>query len=324
MDSFDRFLPKIVSEVNQHAIVDSTDHSVVNPALAYLLSLGTEQSRAKMKRLLNKTAKLFGYENFMHCPWQNIRHTDVLALKSKFEMQELAPATINLYISAIKGVAYHAWANSQMNDHQYTVIKSIKGTRGSRVSRGRALSMIESSRLLSRCDRDESIKGIRDAAIFSVGIGCGLRRAEICSLKIKDIDFENQSVTVIGKGNKQRTIYCSDSAWARLKEWLDIRIPLEGVPEVFCAIHRGDHVQANQSLTENAIYITIKRRAASLNIKDFSTHDMRRTYATRLFEIGGDINTVKKAMGHASVLTTQRYDKRNDDALKRLTRKVAL
>ena len=56
------------------------------------------------------------------------------------------------------------------------------------------------------------------------------------------------------------------------------------------------------------------RRAKSLGI-DLAPHDLRRTFATRLFEMGGDANLVRKAMGHASITTTQRYDKRDDKAV---------
>ena len=54
------------------------------------------------------------------------------------------------------------------------------------------------------------------------------------------------------------------------------------------------------------------------------THDLRRTFATRLLESGADINTVRQAMGHASIITTQRYDRRGERTVEEATRKVAL
>ena len=54
------------------------------------------------------------------------------------------------------------------------------------------------------------------------------------------------------------------------------------------------------------------------------SHDLRRTFATRLLESGADINTVRQAMGHSSVVTTRRYDKRDEDLVEEATRKVAL
>ena len=56
----------------------------------------------------------------------------------------------------------------------------------------------------------------------------------------------------------------------------------------------------------------------------FTPHDLRRTFATRLLESGADINTVRQAMGHSSVVTTRRYDKRDEHLVEEATRKVAL
>ncbi len=56
----------------------------------------------------------------------------------------------------------------------------------------------------------------------------------------------------------------------------------------------------------------------------FAPHDMRRTYATRLFEMGAVIDTVKKAMRHLSIMTTQRYDKRGEEEMKHVSRMVQL
>ena len=64
------------------------------------------------------------------------------------------------------------------------------------------------------------------------------------------------------------------------------------------------------------------RRAEQLGIQDFSPHDLRRTYATRLLQMGGDINIVRQAMGHASIATTQRYDRRGEDEVRRLTSRL--
>ena len=74
-------------------------------------------------------------------------------------------------LSALKGVAQKAWEFRQVDDHKFNVIKSIKGARGSRVIKGRALNAIESSRLIYGCENEKTVKGIRDAAIFALGVG---------------------------------------------------------------------------------------------------------------------------------------------------------
>lgn len=60
-----------------------------------------------------------------------------------------------------------------------------------------------------------------------------------------------------------------------------------------------------------------KGRAGDSQVSAFTSHDLRRTFATRLLESGADINTVRQAMGHASIITTQRYDKRDEHGGKR-------
>ncbi len=93
---------------------------------------------------------------------------------------------------------------------------------------------------------------------------------------------------------------------------------------LFCSIRKGDHVKAKEALSDDAIYRMMIRRAKQHGIDNFSPHDLRRTYATRLLQMGGDINTVRQAMGHASIATTQRYDKRGYEEVKRLARNLIL
>lgn len=72
------------------------------------------------------------------------------------------------------------------------------------------------------------------------------------------------------------------------------------------------------------VYQILKTRSSQSGVEDFSPHDLRRTFATRLLGAGTDINLVRKAMGHASVLTTQRYDKREDEEVEEATRKILI
>lgn len=295
-----------------------------NPALLYMMTLGTKQSREKVGQLLNHLAKIFGYADWISTPWEKIRQPEILALKTKWEIEKKSPATINLALSVLKGVARQAWMANLMTDHDCTVIQAIKGARGSRASKGRALTPVESSRLIVGCEMKADAKGIRDAAIIALGIGCGLRRAEIASLKISSLNPEEQSILVMGKGNKERTVYCSDAVWQRVIRWKDVRDEVVGVEELFCSVSKGGKLNPAKSLTEDAIFKILRTRAKEFGLEIFAPHDLRRTYATRLFELGGDVNVVRQAMGHASILTTQRYDKRGEEAVKQLSKRVCI
>ncbi|MFR1631265.1 MAG: tyrosine-type recombinase/integrase, partial [Sutterella wadsworthensis] len=95
-------------------------------------------------------------------------------------------------------------------------------------------------------------------------------------------------------------------------------------PNVFLAVRRYGRISTGHSITSSAVYQILKTRSSQSGVEDFSPHDLRRTFATRLLGAGTDINLVRKAMGHASVLTTQRYDKREDEEVEEATRKILI
>ena len=87
---------------------------------------------------------------------------------------------------------------------------------------------------------------------------------------------------------------------------------------------KGDDIQPYRAITAGAIHQLLRARADESQVSSFTPHDLRRTFATRLLESGADINTVRQAMGHSSVVTTRRYDKRDEHLVEEATRKVAL
>ena len=296
----------------------------INPAHLYLATLSKGRSQQNVARILNQIARFFGWPNLDQCPWQRIGYPEIVLLKNRLNEEGKAPSTINLRISLLKGVTFQSWAQGLIDDHTWMTIKSIKGVRGSRIEKGRALQRKEMAKLVFHCEEEKTIKGIRDAAIFMLGAGCGFRRAEIVNLRLDGIDKVNRSVRVIGKGNRERLVLCSDTVWDYLSKWLFFREKaLElGIPNVFCVIYKGQHIDTSRPLTESAVYAMLKNRAAESEVQTFTPHDLRRTFATRLFENGNDANIVRENMGHSSILTTQRYDKRDKERAQRSTREI--
>ena len=228
-----------------------------------------------------------------------------------------SPSTINLRISILKGVAFQSWTQGLIDDHTWMTIKSIKGVRGSRVEKGRALQAKEMAKLVFHCENEKTLIGIRDAAIFMLGAGCSFRRAEIVNLRLDGVDKVNRSV---------RVMLCSDTVWEYLSESLSYRKKTlsVGIPNVFSPIYKGTHIDTSRPLTESAIYAMLRKRASESEVQAFTPHDLRRTFATRLFENGNDANVVRENMGHSSILTTQRYDKRDKDRARQASRNVRL
>lgn len=292
-----------------------TDSQLINPALAYLLSLNSPRSRQTMSSFLNIVARMLKAENLYDCRWSALRRHHVQAVLEMLRDADKAPATINTYLSALKGVATEAWAQKQLDVDAWQQIRLIRSVRGSRLQRGRALAREEIRALFAVCDADREAKGLRDAAIFGVLLGCGLRRSEVVALSMQDLIPREQAVRVLGKGNKERLAFIPAGTWLRVQRWIE-QVRGEHAGPLFTRIRRFDDVTDNR-LTDQAIYYILDIRRLEAGLDKCAPHDMRRTFATAMLENGEDLITVKDAMGHASVNTTQRYDRRGEQRLRR-------
>lgn len=291
-----------------------------NPAVAYLISLQSVRSRQTMKSFLNIVAKILGYFSFKDCPWSELKRHHVQAVIEKLLTKGRSPTTVNTYLAAIKGVMLEAWSMNLIDTDTYTHIRQVKSVKGYRISRGRALSQHEIKKLFDTTNEDLSCKGVRDAAIIALLLGCGLRRSELVALNLKDVEYSSKTLVVMGKGNKQRRSFMPSSSWNYLKKWIsDIRGEYPG--PLFTRIRRFDDVTLNR-LSDQAIYHILQIRQKVAAIAPFAPHDLRRTFASMMLDNGEDIVTVKDAMGHASINTTQRYDRRGDERLQQASSRI--
>lgn len=283
-----------------------------NPAAAYISSMHSEKSKKSVRSTLNQVSKILGAESFKDCNWSNLRREHVQVIIEVLIKRELAPATVNNYLTLIKGVMIEAWQKKQIDADALERIRTIKRVRGSRLSTGRALARTELREIVESID-SETIKGVRDIAIITVLAGCGLRRSEAVMLDYSSIDFSERSLKVLGKGNKERLAYLPEIAYNALLKWISFRGTEEGA--LFLRVRRYDKLEFSR-ITSQAIMEILETRRIHAGIDKFSPHDLRRTFATRMLENGEDMLTVRDAMGHSSVTTTEAYDKRDQDRLK--------
>ena len=145
--------------------------------------------------------------------------------------------------------------------------------------------------------------------------GCGLRRAEAVAVRVEDHDAETGQVRVIGKGNKERTVYASNGGEAAVAAWLAIRGDAPG--PILSPISKGGTIRAGAPMTAQALMMRLKRRARQAAIGDCSPHDLRRTFLSVALDGGADLAMVQALAGHANPATTARYDRRPEDAKRR-------
>lgn len=300
----------------------STESGPVNAALAYLATLHSPQSRKSMASKLNVFARWTGASDLRDCPWGEMKTEHVLAFLAKQEKDGISGSTSNCYLAALKGVAQAAWLARSMEHEDYLRIKSLKQRRCYRLPTGRALSFDESRNLLGDCDVETAI-GARDRAVIALMLGCGLRRGEIPGLQFERLDLMNRTLTLIGKGDKERRVFLPPPVAQVVETWVR-RWRGTNPGLLFGRIFKNGRISVEDPLDPSSVGRITKRRMEAANHESATAHDLRRTFATRLFANNVDIVTVKNMMGHSNIATTAMYDRRGDDAMRRASENAVL
>ncbi len=292
-----------------------------HPAVLYLSSLGSAESRRVMQSRMNRFASFCRFVDWRSTPWQEMDRSWLLLAKECMTKENCAPDTINAMLSMLKGVALQAWELQMISDHCYLRIKNTKGVRGSRVPKRRWLNKDEMRALLDKCITDDRKQGSRDAALIALLYGCGLRRSEVVSIDLNQLNFSEQSIRIIGKGNKERKVYPPARAWELLQEWIKEADISEG--PLFRRIYKGGSV-STEHLTDQSVYFILKRLIVMTGIADFTPHDLRGSFISCLLDTGNDIKTVADIVGHSDIRTTARYDRRGEKRKKITNRSLEL
>jgi integrase/recombinase XerC len=159
--------------------------------------------------------------------------------------------------------------------------------------------------LATRAAEEETPISLRDVAMVEVLYASGARVAELCGLDLSDIDYDRQTIRVLGKGNKERTIPLGNPAMRALNLYLkDARDTLKNAQSanaVFLGV-RGKRI--DQRTVRTVVYNALQ---AIEGIERMGPHALRHSAATHLLEGGADLRTVQEILGHASLATTQIY-----------------
>jgi integrase/recombinase XerD len=292
----------------------------LHPAAVYLRSLSVG-SRPTMEQSLNAIASLLTNNqcDAYTLNWAILRYQHTSAVQAAM-LEKYAPATAKKMMCALKRVLREARKLGLMEAQDYTTAIDLPSIKDAKKLRGRALSKNEIGALMEVCASDPTIQGIRDAALIAILRGAGLRRAEVAKLELRDFNAETGALDVRGgKGGKDRTVYLPEMAIAYLENWLKIRGKKSGA--LLCPIRKGGEIEI-RNMTPQAILLIVQKRASEAGVESFSPHDFRRTFCSDLLDAGVDIVTVQKLAGHASPVTTAKYDRRGEETKRRAVQKL--
>jgi len=181
----------------------------------------------------------------------------------------------------------------------------------------RYLSVEESKNLLKAAAASESPLSTRDYCILTLFLNCGLRLSELCGISLRNI--KEETLTVMGKGKKERTIYLNGACLNALDRYLTDRPRTARTdPDALFISRLGKRISPKtvQVLIKNYI------RQAGLDPERYSTHKLRHTAATLMYQYGQvDIRALQQILGHVSIATTEIYthvdDRRLHEAVER-------
>jgi site-specific recombinase XerD len=296
----------------------STRNALPSPAEVYLSALGPGSRRAMRASLAVIAEAAAPGRPVEFFPWHELRYEHTQALRARLA-ERYAPATANKALCALRGVLKECWRLGRMSAEHYHRAADVKGVLGQRLPAGRMLASGEVRALFESCGAESGPRARLDAALLGLLVGVGLRRAEVVALEVADYDASAGELRVRGKRNKERLVPVVNGAADALTDWIAVRGNAPG--PLFCPVHRSGRISL-RSMTSQAVYARLLRRAAVAGVRKFSPHDLRRTNISTLLDAGADISSVQRLAGHANVATTMRYDRRGEQAKRKAAQLV--
>lgn len=264
-------------------------------------ALPSENSRRAYQRHLEE---FFNWHQSKNRPELN----KALINSYKKELREYghSSASINQKLSAIRKLATEAEDNNLLDSRIANGIRAVKGVpqRGTRT--GNWLTK-EEAQIWINAPNVKKLKGLRDRAILSVIIGCGLRRAEVSILSLKHIQQRESRwaiVDIVGKRDKMRTVPMPSWAKSTIDSWTYTAHIEEGF--IFKRVNKGGNLMGD-GLTDQAIYNIVVYYAEKLKNQGIAPHDLRRTFAKLAHKGGSPIDQIQLSLGHDSINTTEKY-----------------
>jgi len=285
----------------------------VPPEIEWLANIQNPNTRAAYQHDVVEFRRFVGIKRLVE--FRTVARAHVIAWREHLENKKDAPATVRRKLAALSSLFAY------LSEHNAVLHNPVDGVKRPKVSRGEGATPAlsdEQARALLNAPVGDSLKAKRDRAILATLLYHGLRREELCKLKVKDLQRRDGVLQfrVQGKGGKVRYIPVGMKAQRLITEYLEAAGHKEKVEEpLFRPVRNHVTGELNKPLHPGSVYQEIVLRygrgvGITEDVRGFCVHSLRATAATSALAHGADIAKVQEWLGHANVSTTRIYDRR--------------
>lgn len=230
----------------------------------------------------------------------------VQAHRAALEARGYAASTINQRLAAIRKLAVEAADNHLLSLDHAAAIARVKGIPKSGFRMGNWLTEKQAEQLIN-APAPETLKGKRDRALLGLLVGCGLRRRELSTLNVEDIQQRDGRWVIIdleGKHARIRSVPVPPWVKVALDDWLSAAAFTAG--RIFCAVSRHGKI-SSRTISEQAVLDNVRQYGKQVGLENIRPHDLRRTCAKLCRSRGGELEQIQLLLGHSSIQVTEQY-----------------
>lgn len=249
----------------------------------------------------------------IYCKDINVKNIDYEFIRKYLHFlyeKKYSSKSISRHISSLKSFFKYLMLSDIIKTNPMTLISSPKLEK----KLPNYINYNDLETILSIPDKNDTF-GLRNALILELLYSCGVRVSELVNIKISDIDFSNNRILILGKGNKERFVLYGSNCSKLLKEYLS-------KSRTLLINQENDYLLLNKfgnKITDRAIRMiiedVIKKSSLKLNV---SPHTFRHTFATHLLNEGADLKIVQELLGHENIATTGIYTHVSNERLRRV------
>ncbi len=171
--------------------------------------------------------------------------------------------------------------------------------------------------LLLDLPKANNLSEARDILILELFYSTGVRISELVKIKLEDINYQNNSISILGKGNKRRLVIIGNYAKKRLLDFLNYR---ENIKTGY--LFQNERKSKRDHVSERFVFNIVKKYVKKVtHNQKISPHSLRHTFATHLLNNGADLMSLKELLGHSDLSSTQIYTHVNIEEIKKAFKK---